>query len=144
MAGWPLLFYFERQGFIWTTQQQQPNWVNHSFGVTVHEIYHRKGEPIVRRRPSVQQLIEFCSCCRSAMKLRWVTAPECSDRNSVSCISFWNSALLCRASGGSEKKGVRLSTPALNVDMNGIGMSAKVIRVGLKEILWPNQTTMLK
>lgn len=52
--------------------------------------------------------------------------------------------LLCHARGKSEKKGVQLSTPSWNVGMNGVDMSAKVIRVGLTEILLPNQTTMLK
>lgn len=96
-------------------------------------VCHRKGEAIVRRRPSAQQLIEFCSCCRSAATLRWLTAPECSGRSSLSCSSLTNSALLCHARGGkARKKGSRLSAPLPNVESEGTNMSAKGYPLMLK------------
>lgn len=74
-------------------------WVN----PTVHQIYRRKGKAIVRQWPLVQHLIAFCSCCRSAVELRRMTAPECS---SGTCAFFWNSAPLCHVGGGKVRKKV--------------------------------------
>lgn len=42
------------------------------------------------------------------------------------------------------RKGARLSAPLPNVESEGINMSAKVIRVRLREILQTNQTIMLE
>lgn len=78
-------------------------WVN----ATVHHIYRRKGEAIVRQWPLVQHLISFCSCCRSAVKLRRMTAPECS---SGTCTFFWNSAPLCHVRGGKGRKKLSVNT----------------------------------
>lgn len=60
-------------------------------------------------RPSVN-LIEFCSCCRSAMKQRRMTAPECSGRSSLHFLLKLYTSLSCERRK-SEKKVARMSTP---------------------------------